>query len=115
MLYLIHFSHKVSANYVLTLLATEGINPNNTKIINVGNIKVKKLAKNQSPKWIGDIVIFGELNNTVKFEGYLYKKQGGEYRKLAYNLKTTCCAMVKTDEVFYPAFAKCHGLQDEVI
>lgn len=110
----IYNTRKIQANYDIILLTTEAINPDNTEIINVSNMKVKKLAKNENPKLVGDIIIYGELNETVKFEGQIYQKQGYEYRKLAYHLKTTCCELVEKDEVFYPSWAECHGLPRKV-
>lgn len=54
------------------------VKPNNTEIINVDSIRTRKLARNRSPKWICDIIIFKDLDKNFEIMGSLYEKQGME-------------------------------------
>jgi hypothetical protein len=57
---------------------------------------------------VGTVQVFSaEGDNDVKIEVQLYKKQGGEYRKLPYNFpKAPLCDTINNDDHFYPDVVK---------
>ena len=53
------------------------------------------------------VVVNPNIDNKVKIEFELYKKQGGEYRKQAYTLPPKgSCDFINQDTYFYPEIVK---------
>jgi hypothetical protein len=68
---------------------------------------VKKINKTRRAL-VGTIrVLKSEFDNVAKVEFVLFKKQGGEYRKMPYNLPATpSCDFLNNDKNFYPEYSK---------
>jgi hypothetical protein len=68
---------------------------------------VKKINKT-SRAIVGTIrVLSSEFDNVAKVELVLFKKQGGEYRKMPYNIPpSACCDFLNKDKNFYPEYVK---------
>lgn len=106
----------VSANYKLTVMEYEIFVKNDTKLLNMDKIKLKRKSRNEPHKFYGEYTIFRNVTheNDLYLEAWLYQKQGGEYRKLPYHLKGIACALLDADYKFFPSMAEASGLTSKV-
>jgi hypothetical protein len=70
-------------------------------------VRVKKINRT-ARAIVGTVQILKpKLDNDVKVEVQLFKKQGGEYRKLPYNFpRASFCDAVNNDVYLYPDFVE---------
>lgn len=70
-------------------------------------LRVKKINRTARAIVGTLLVLTNEIDTDVKVEVQLFKKQGGEYRKLPYNFpQSEFCASVNRDNYWYPELVK---------
>ncbi|KAG5667740.1 hypothetical protein PVAND_015710 [Polypedilum vanderplanki] len=78
------------------------------------NVKIRKINKTRSI--LGYVIIKTSLGNEIVEEIKSLKKQGGEYRYMAYKInKTPFCKLNGEDLIFYPDFAKSSDFPQDII
>jgi hypothetical protein len=75
--------------------------------IDFSGFKVRKINKT-TRALVGPVIVKATgIDNDVKMEHLVYKKQGGEYRKLPYNLPPQeCCDFLNNDPYVFSDFVK---------
>lgn len=93
---LANFNYEISLNDFKTLFR------NSTDLINTDTMRIKRFGRNQPHVLIGEFKVLRDLGPDVVFLGYLYKRQGYEYRKTAFALNKRYCEIIETEKLFTP-------------
>jgi hypothetical protein len=77
------------------------------ELADASTMMVKKVSK-KARALVGTIVMFSsEFDNVATVELVMFKKQGGEYRKMPYNVPPSgSCDFLNNDKNFYPEYSK---------
>lgn len=77
-----------------------------SSIIDWRDLKIKKLNKTTRGIY-GNAIYHAPIDNTYKFEGTVYIKQGGRYKPLPFKRAPSgFCNFIQRDDQFYPLLAE---------
>lgn len=103
-------TYATESTYHITFLDIDDLNANNTKYINLSNMKLKRVKNGAGKVLVGSAIYDRDMDDSLRVSVGLFMKQAGEYRITPYKINATACSMVTPDNMFYMNFAKCHGL-----
>jgi hypothetical protein len=75
--------------------------------MDLSNVKIKRINGTKERGAFGNYKVRGPVDDTHKYKMTIYKKQGGEYRKMPYNFPPTdYCKAINNEPYIMPEFAK---------
>lgn len=101
-------------NYLFSNIAFDVLVKNDSKFMNMDNLKIKRKSRNETHKLYGSFEIFQDIKEDIQLRIEVYIKQGGEYRITPYHLKGSFCSIIATNSVFYISVSAETGLSKTV-